>query len=138
MGGTVLGKVYDDGEIIVRQGDKGDCMFVIQLGAVEVVEETDGNELVLAVLNAGDFFGEMAIFEQQVRSATVRARGEARVLTVDRRTLMRRIQNDPSVAFNILHTMSHRIRVLDQELGRVKAMLAEFVGEDCASSRGDK
>jgi CRP-like cAMP-binding protein len=138
MGGTVLGKVYDDGEIIVRQGDKGDCMFVIQLGAVEVVEETDGNELVLAVLNAGDFFGEMAIFEQQVRSATVRARGEARVLTVDRRTLMRRIQNDPSVAFNILHTMSHRIRVLDQELGRVKAMLVELVGEDGASSRGDK
>jgi len=138
MGGIVLGKVYEDGEIIVRQGDKGDCMYVIQSGDVEVVEETDGNELVLAVLKEGDFFGEMAIFEQQVRSATVRARGEARVLTVDRRTLMRRIQNDPSVAFNILHTMSHRIRVLDKELGRVKAMLAELVGEVGASSRGEK
>ena len=138
MGGIVLGKVYEDGEIIVRQGDKGDCMYVIQSGEVEVVEETDGNQLVLAVLKEGDFFGEMAIFEQQVRSATVRARGEARVLTVDRRTLMRRIQNDPSVAFHILQTMSHRIRVLDKELGRVKALLAELVGEVGASSRGEK
>jgi CRP-like cAMP-binding protein len=124
MAGTVLGRLYTDGEIIVRQGEKGGCMYVIQAGSVEVIEESGGEELTLATLEAGDFFGEMAIFEHEVRSATVRARGEARVLTVDRRTLMRRIQNDPTLAFNLLETMSHRIRLLDVELKRLNKLLA--------------
>jgi CRP-like cAMP-binding protein len=124
MDGTVLGRDYADGEIIIRQGEAGDSMFVIQAGSVEVIEESDGGEVLLAVLEQGDFFGEMAIFEREVRSATVRARGDARVLTVDRKTLMRRIQRDPSLALNILETMSRRIRLLDQELARVKELLA--------------
>jgi CRP-like cAMP-binding protein len=135
MSGTVLGKVYADGETVVRQGEKGDCMFVIQAGSVEVVGGADGGETVLAVLQAGDFFGEMAIFEREVRSATVRARGEARILTVDRKTLMRRIQRDPSLAINILQTMSHRIRTLDAELGRVRGLLAELQGSGEADRR---
>ena len=124
MDGTVLGKDYADGEIIIRQGEAGDSMFVIQAGSVEVIEESEGGEVLLAVLEQGDFFGEMAIFEREVRSATVRARGDTRVLTVDRKTLMRRIQRDPSLALNILETMSRRIRLLDQELARVKELLA--------------
>jgi len=124
MDGTVLGKDYADGEIIIRQGEAGDSMYVIQAGSVEVIEESEGGEVLLAVLEQGDFFGEMAIFEREVRSATVRARGDTRVLTVDRKTLMRRIQRDPSLALNILETMSRRIRLLDQELARVKELLA--------------
>jgi CRP-like cAMP-binding protein len=85
-----LGSVYASGEAVVRQGELGDCMYVIQAGEVEVVQASAGNDRCLAVLTAGDFFGEMAIFEREVRSATVRARGEARVLKVDKRTLLRR------------------------------------------------
>jgi len=120
MAESELGRRYADGERIVRQGEVGDRMFVIQSGTVEVVQETDDREVSLATLGPGEFFGEMAIFEREVRSATVRARGEARVLTVDRRTLMRRIQRDPSLAFNILKTMSHRIRTLDRQLVELK------------------
>jgi CRP-like cAMP-binding protein len=111
-----LGRVYRDGEPIVHQGEVGDCMYVIQSGEVEVVDGDHGGEVPLAVLGPGDFFGEMSIFEREVRSATVRARGEARVLTVDRRTLMRRIQRDPTLAFNLLKTMSRRIRRLNAEV----------------------
>jgi CRP-like cAMP-binding protein len=53
-----------------------------------------------------------------VRSATVRAVGEARILTVDRRTFLRRVQEDPSLAFNILRTMSGRIRELTEKLAQ--------------------
>ena len=56
-----LGKTYDDGEIIVRQGDVGDCMFVIQAGQVEVVVEKEGVETVLRTAEQGEFIGEMAI-----------------------------------------------------------------------------
>jgi CRP-like cAMP-binding protein len=115
-----LGKVYRDGEIIVRQGELGDCMYVVQAGQVEVFQEKGNDEIRLAVLGGKDFFGEMAVFEREVRSASVRALGEVRVLTIDKKTLFRRINEDPSLAFNILQKLSHRIRELDSELVRLK------------------
>ncbi len=115
-----LGKLYHDGEVIVREGDTGDCMYVIQEGEVEVLHGKENREVRLAVLKEGDFFGEMAIFEHEVRSATVRAIGEVRVLTVEKKNFLRRIHEDPSLAYHIVQTMSHRIRELNSELVRVK------------------
>ena len=96
-------------------------MFVIQAGEVEVFRE-DGKqrEVRLAVLREKDFFGEMALFDREVRSATVRALAEARVLTVDRKSFLRRVHEDPSLAFRVVEQMSHRIRELDAELTRLK------------------
>ena len=113
MGKGALGKLYDDGEDIVRQGDVGDCMFVVQSGRVEVLQATDAGEQHLAFLETGDFFGEMAVFEKETRSATVRASGESRVLKVDKKTLLRRVKEDPLLAVNLLQTMSRRIRDLN-------------------------
>jgi len=111
-----LGRTYEDGEAIVEEGDTGNCMYVIQQGEVEVSRDSGGDSIRLAVLASGDFFGEMALFDREVRSATVRSRGLSRILTVDKRTLLRRISEDPSLAFRILRTMSRRIRELDAEL----------------------
>ena len=113
-----LGKEYEDGEVIVRQGEVGDCMFVIQKGKVEVISEENGEEIRLAVREEGEFFGEMAIFDRDVRSATVRAMGQARVLTVDKKNFMRRVHEDPSLAFRLVETMSRRLRELQAELTR--------------------
>ena len=113
MGQGALGAVYKNGDVIVRQGELGDCMYVVQSGEVEVVQATNGGEHRLAILGTGDFFGEMSVFEKEVRSATVRAHGEARALKVDKRTLLRRIKEDPLLAVNLLQTMSQRIRDLN-------------------------
>ena len=121
-----LGKTYRDGDVIVRQGEFGECMYVIQAGQVEVIQEREGQEICLAELGDGDFFGEMALFEKDVRSATVRALGDTRVLTVDRKILLRKIHEDPSLAFRIMQKMSRRVRELNQELLRtVSASLEE-------------
>jgi CRP/FNR family cyclic AMP-dependent transcriptional regulator len=114
MKAGALGKVYPDGEIIIRQGEKGDCIYVVQDGFVEVVKEIDGYNLQLAVLGKGDFFGEMAIFEHEVRMATVRASGEARVLTIDKKNFLRRIHEDPSLAYHLVQVMSSRLRKLGE------------------------
>ncbi|NNC91712.1 MAG: cyclic nucleotide-binding domain-containing protein [Acidimicrobiia bacterium] len=111
-----LGKVYADGEVIIAEGETGDCMYVIQSGRVEVVTGADGVEYKVAELEGGDFFGEMALFDKEVRSATVRALGEARVLTVDKRTLLKRMSENPLLALNLLKTMSKRIRALDDRV----------------------
>jgi CRP-like cAMP-binding protein len=55
----------------------------------------------------------MAIFDKEGRSATVRALGEARVLTIDKKTFLRRMEEDPSLAFNVAHTLCGRVRRLD-------------------------
>jgi CRP-like cAMP-binding protein len=123
MDAGALGKVYQDGEVIIRQGDVGDCMYVIQEGHVEVVIERDSEEVHLAVRGEGDFFGEMAIFDREVRSATIRALGPVRVLTVDRRNFLRRIQADPSLAFHVVETLSLRVRELDNEVARLQGIV---------------
>lgn len=123
MNSKTLGKVYEDGEIVIRAGEVGNCMYVIQEGKVEVFIQKDGKEVQLAVRDEGDFFGEMAIFERDVRSASVRALGPARILTIDKGNFLRRISQDPSLAFRIVETMSHRIRELSEENARLKGKL---------------
>jgi len=119
-----LGRTFNDGQVIIQHGDIGDCMYVVQAGIVEVmVGEADG-ERVIATLYQGEFFGEMALFDRAVRMATVRALGEARVLSVDRRNLMRRIHEDPSLGYRMLLAMSQRIRDLSAEVARLDQELA--------------
>ena len=114
-----LGREYSDQEVICRQGEIGDRMFVIQSGRAFVIREEGGTEVIVGELDAGDVFGEMSIFEREPRSATVRAEGNARVLTVDKRGFLTRIHEDPSLAFRILQSMSHRIRFLNDEVSRL-------------------
>ena len=118
-----LGTVYQKGETIVRQGDPIDRMYVVQSGEVEIVHQQDGTEVRLTTLEKGDFFGEVPLFERvkdpgSVR-ATARAMGEVRALTVDRKTIVRRIHQDPSLAYRILETMSRRIKHLEEEVIRL-------------------
>ncbi len=117
------GKVYENGEVIIRQGDVGDCMYVIDEGDVEVLQEKDGNQIVLAVLGKGDVFGEMALFRKEVRSSMVRALGRMRVSAIDKRDFLRRVHEDPSFAFMILQKMSRRVKELNAEMVRLKIEL---------------
>jgi len=115
-----LGKLYYDGEVIIKQGDSGNCMYVIQTGEVEVIRDNNGEEVRLAIRKEGDFFGEMALFSREVRSATIRALGDAKILTVDRKNLLKSIQKDPSLAFRIIETLSKRVRDLSEEIAPYK------------------
>lgn len=117
---SVFGKVYAPGEVIIRQGTEGDCLYVIQEGSVEVIDESGGGETKVAELGEKDFFGEMGLFEKDVRSATVRAIGETKLLTIDRQNFIATIQKDPSLAFRLLESMSRRLRNTTKELGALK------------------
>lgn len=115
-----LGKIYRDGEVIVRQGDVGDCLYVIQEGQVEILLEREGEEIPLRTAGQGEIIGETAVFERVARSATVRALGEVRALTVDKKNFLRRIQEDPTLAFRLVQIMSRRVRELSDEIARLK------------------
>jgi CRP-like cAMP-binding protein len=120
-----LGTIFQPGEDIVRQGEIGDCMYVIQQGDAEVLKEVDGMQTRVDTMQTGDIFGEIAIIEHTTRSSTVRAITEVHVMTIDRKTFLRRVQEDPSLALNVLKVMAHRVRGLDQELAVLKQSLIE-------------
>jgi len=111
-----LGKEYLEGEIVFRQGSEGECMFVILEGQVEVISESDGKFVRIAVLDKGDFFGEMAIFQKEARTATIRALADTRLLTIDKKAFLSRIEEDPSLAFRIVETLSRRVGKMTQAL----------------------
>jgi len=88
---------------------------------VEVFVERDGKEVRIAVRAESDFFGEMALFEREVRSANVRALGRARILTIDRKNFLKRVHADPSLAYRIVQSMSSRLRELSEEVAQLKS-----------------
>jgi CRP-like cAMP-binding protein len=85
----ILGKLQEEkflsGQIIVKQGEPGDALYVVQSGVVEVVLESDGvSAESVAVLGPEECFGEMALFTGEKRSATVRAFVDSVVLRLDK------------------------------------------------------
>lgn len=113
---TTLGRQYENGEVIIKQGESGDCIYVIQKGRVEVIDESGAEEVKLAELGEKEFFGEMGLFEKDVRSATIRSIGKTKVLTIDRKNFYQTIQKDPSIAYRLLERMSYRLRETNKKL----------------------
>ncbi|HET7294415.1 MAG TPA: cyclic nucleotide-binding domain-containing protein [Vicinamibacteria bacterium] len=120
MNEGVLGRDYADGELCCRQGELGDRMFVLQTGRAEVVCMEGGREVVIGELGPGEVFGQMALVDRRPRSASVRAKGPARILTLDKRAFLRRVHEDPSLAYKMLESMSQMVRRLDEELALLR------------------
>jgi CRP/FNR family transcriptional regulator, cyclic AMP receptor protein len=114
---------FEDGEIIAREGDETRDMYVVQSGAVEVFKAIGGQQVLLAVLGRGSFFGEMSLLESLPRSATVRAKGRAKLLAIRAGSLLLKIRRDPTFAFEMLQQMSGRIRRLNEQLAKQRELL---------------
>uniref|UniRef100_A0A7S1U5U3 cGMP-dependent protein kinase n=1 Tax=Phaeomonas parva TaxID=124430 RepID=A0A7S1U5U3_9STRA len=80
---------FDDGSVIIRQGEVGDFFYIIEYGEVVVTKETDGNSEELATLGAGSFFGERALLSDDKRQATCTAKGAVRLLYLNREDFSR-------------------------------------------------
>jgi CRP/FNR family cyclic AMP-dependent transcriptional regulator len=118
-------ETFDDGDVIVREGERGREMYVIQSGSVEVTKLVDGQRVPLATLQRGAFFGEMSLLESLPRYATVRAKGKTTLIVLEPGSLLGLIRRDPTFAFEMLQQMSGRIRQLDDQLVTALAQLAE-------------
>jgi CRP/FNR family cyclic AMP-dependent transcriptional regulator len=120
MYADMTGKVYQKGDVIVRQGEVGECMYVISSGKAEVLIKKGSKQVRIATLGPRDFFGEMAVFDREKRSATVRAVSELQVIVIDKKTFEKTITKMPWLAFGVLEKMSRRIRETDRELLKLK------------------
>jgi hypothetical protein len=122
---------YADGECIFAQGDRGDEMYIIQEGEVEIVLTGDDGAVVsLATLERGDFFGEMAVLEGAPRTATARSKGGCSVLPLRGSLFVEMLQRDPETTLRIMKKLCSRIRELQNRLSEVAdADAASFIGE---------
>ena len=128
--GTEQSRSYGDGELICQEGESSSEMFVIQSGSVRIFKArppghgrpSQPPEIELAVLNKGDFFGEMSLLEGLPRDASAVAQGGALVLVMTPGALLVRLRRDPTFAFEVLRRLSGRVRSLN---ARLVAALAE-------------
>jgi CRP/FNR family cyclic AMP-dependent transcriptional regulator len=102
---------FHPGETILHESDPGDQFFVILQGSVKVfVDSPDGREVVLGHLQAGDFFGEMALLEGESRSASVTALTECETVSLSRDDFFAALAADFSLTRKILQALSARLR----------------------------
>jgi hypothetical protein len=104
------------GSTIVREGDYADCMYLIVAGTVHVSREG----LRLAELGPRDFFGEMAVLDGELRSATVHAISQVDLLRIDRADLLGVMDEHPGIAITICQALSRRVRNLNDEVRELR------------------
>lgn len=101
--------IYSRGETIFREGEASDCMYVIQAGSVEISGCKEGQEFIISIHGKGDFFGEVALLQNQVRSTTATAISDVMLIKLTKETLLDRLKRDADMAFNLLKKLIQRI-----------------------------
>jgi HD-GYP domain-containing protein (c-di-GMP phosphodiesterase class II) len=110
-------KVYPGGVVIIEENTPGNAFYVILRGSVEITKRLeDHKEIALSVLQAGHFFGEMALLEEGMRSATVRTLESTEVLELTRHDFMGLVQDTPLLTYGLLKELSARLRLLDTRM----------------------
>jgi CRP/FNR family cyclic AMP-dependent transcriptional regulator len=118
FGELVRDRAYPKGSVILFQDDPGDSLYIVRSGRVKVVLiGEDGREVILGVLEQGSHFGELALIDDQPRSAHVIAMEDSQLLILRREDFRRRVDANPSVAWALLCELSRRLRKADDKIG---------------------
>lgn len=112
-----LGKLFPAGEMISREGDVVGYLHIIQSGLAEVYQTGfDGNRIHHALLKAGDMFGILTLFDKKPLNSSLQALEDTWVLRIDKRSILRRIYEDPSLVLRIMENLSMRLRAKEDKI----------------------
>ncbi|HEX4011731.1 MAG TPA: Crp/Fnr family transcriptional regulator [Solirubrobacteraceae bacterium] len=135
------------GEIVFREGDRSDTCYIVRLGRVRAVREhTDGRIITLATFGPGDFFGELAMFEDERRSATIEALEDTEAAAILGHDMRRLLREHPEISVKLLGALGQRLRETNERLtrqsfqtvqSRVAAALAELVASARTEGAGE-
>ena len=119
-------KSYDVGQVIILEESEGDDCFFVTEGSVKITRlSKDGREVILAILNDGEFFGEMALLDGDLRSANVIALEKTDALTLKRKDFIDSLKKYPQIAIQLLKEMAHRLRESDRQITSLSLSDAE-------------
>ena len=117
---------YENGNYIFLEDSEGEQCFFVAKGSVKVTRlSKDGREVILTMLNAGDFFGEMSLLDGESRSANVIALEETEVLTLNREDFLVVLHDYPTIAIQLVKEMAGRLRKSDRQIASLSLSDAE-------------
>jgi len=143
-----FGREFRAGDVLFREGETGEEMYVIQSGLVQVLKRVGGDERPLATLGRGEFLGEMAILNGKPRTATAVVLEDAKCLVIDGRTLESMITKNPEIAMRLIKKLARRLDSADEMIQilmnpdpKARVMLglkrhAEMFGEPIPADKG--
>ncbi|OFZ68399.1 MAG: hypothetical protein A2V79_09345 [Betaproteobacteria bacterium RBG_16_56_24] len=108
---------YPRHAILVREGDPGDRFYLLRKGRAKVyLGASSGREVILAILGPGDFFGEMAMIDEEPCSANVMALEESEFVSIGKAEFQKAITSSPKMAISLLKALCRRLREADQQI----------------------
>ncbi len=133
-------RAYPKGAIVINEGDEAGTLFVIVSGAVKAyLSDENGKEVILSTQGSGEYFGELALFDDTPRSASVAATEPCKLMVLQKSVVQEAVRSDPDIALKLLKGMAGRVRRLTENV-RTLALLDVFgrlvrVMEDLAVER---
>lgn len=123
-----ISKKFHKGQVVIREGRKGQCGFIVKQGQLEVSRGSGEGKVVLGELSDGDIMGESAMFDDVTRSATVKALSDGEVLVFGKRDMLNMARQSPLELFMIIDSLSGKIERTNEdycsslvELGNIKS-----------------
>ena len=116
---AAIRQLYQAGEVIFRQGELPQYLYIVEEGEVDIVLPAKSDELVIAGFQQGSFFGELAVFDSQPRSATARATAATSLVCLPLAAVAGLIDTHPEAARRFMRIIIQRLRASDELLSRV-------------------
>jgi CRP-like cAMP-binding protein len=113
-------QIYKAGETIFNHGDLPEHLYIVEEGVIDIVLPAKGEEIILATLEAGSFFGELSVFDSHPRTATARAMGDASLICIPLSSIAALTNRSPTAARQFMSVIIHRLRTADELLARVQ------------------
>jgi CRP/FNR family transcriptional regulator, cyclic AMP receptor protein len=139
---------FGGGEVVFREGDDSDTCYVVHAGHARAIREhPDGRQITLATFGPGDIFGELAMFDDERRSATVEASDDLEVLGILGPDMRRLLREHPDMAVKMVISLGRRLRAANERLARqsfqtvqsrVAAVLAQLVDQARSEGAADR
>lgn len=109
--------------LVIREGAEGESLFIVTAGKVKVyLNDDNGKEIILSVLGPGDFIGELALIDDDARSASVMTMEPSEFLVLPKQAFRDHLRKNPDLAMNIMRVLATRLRAADQMIGSLALM----------------
>jgi CRP/FNR family transcriptional regulator len=148
IAGLAVPRTFEPGRIVFREGDASDTCYIVRSGRARAVREhSDGRTITLATFGPGDIFGELAMFEDELRSATVEAVQPTSVVAVLGPDMRRLMVEHPEISIRLVVALGRRLRETNERLAkqsfqtvqsRVAVVLGELVAQAVAAGASDR
>ncbi len=110
---------FATGEVVFREGDTGETCYVVRTGTARAIRQhSDGRSITLAHFTAGDIFGELAMFDDEPRSATVDVIENTEAIAIPGRDMQRLVGEHPEIGVKLIAALAQRLRATNERLAR--------------------